>query len=606
MSDFTLLSTLWLLASVPWAGLMLWLTKRDKQRTLIAPHLAKAMGMQSKQPRKKGLGLITIMGLITIVALAGPSFSSQERPSYTNSSARVLVMDMSMSMYANDIKPNRLTLARYKALDLLKTWKEGSTGLVAYAGDAYQISPMTSDSQTIANQLPNLSPELMPYPGADASKGVELAIEMMSNAGLDAGDIVLITDDIDDAEKSAIESLLPSSKWRLTILGMGSRAGAPIQLNDGSLMTHDSGQPVIAKSNFDNMRQLASSVNGDFVPVQPTNSDVERISQITSQVDSANATNHGQTLMERNNQGYWLIPLLLLPALLLFRRGILLSALLAITLPLMPTESAYANPWINNDQQAMALYEQGQYDQAAELFEDPSWKGAAQYNANNFEAAIDTFKGLDNADAQYNLANAYAQSGQLEQAAELYQSLLDTNPNHQDAQHNLDVVKKALEQQQQQQQQQQQGEPSQDKSQGNNASQDAQQSQQSEQNPEQGEAQDEKSGEQEQPQDRQNDQSNGEDSEQSENASKPSDQEQQQDQTKQAANQQNDEQNSEPNSDESAEAQANPLSNQQAVDPELRKLQQVENARDPSRLLQAQMILQAQQKQPPQDTGKKW
>ncbi|WP_325205998.1 VWA domain-containing protein, partial [Vibrio sp. 03_296] len=74
-----------------------------------------------------------------------------------------LCMDMSQSMYAQDIAPSRLQQARYKALDLLPQWKEGNTALIAYAGDAYLLSPLTSDSQTLANLIQNLSPDIMPY-----------------------------------------------------------------------------------------------------------------------------------------------------------------------------------------------------------------------------------------------------------------------------------------------------------------------------------------------------------------------------------------------------------------------------------------------------------
>ncbi|MDN3685501.1 VWA domain-containing protein [Vibrio sinaloensis] len=123
------------------------------------------MGIQSGPVTHRWLKGAAWLGAIAILALSGPSLTSKSRPSFANSSARVVVMDMSMSMYATDVKPNRLTQARYKVSDLLSYWQEGSTGLVAYAGDAYIVSPMTSDSSTIANLVPNLSPELMPYPG---------------------------------------------------------------------------------------------------------------------------------------------------------------------------------------------------------------------------------------------------------------------------------------------------------------------------------------------------------------------------------------------------------------------------------------------------------
>ena len=119
MSEFTFTAPLFLFALIPWLVLMIWLAQRSGTQTLIAPHLAKALGFKSRQASKSSIFVASFAGIIAIIALAGPSLSLQERPVYTNTNARVLVMDMSMSMYANDVKPNRLTQARYKASDLL-------------------------------------------------------------------------------------------------------------------------------------------------------------------------------------------------------------------------------------------------------------------------------------------------------------------------------------------------------------------------------------------------------------------------------------------------------------------------------------------------------
>jgi len=612
MSNFTFLYPLWLIAAIPWAVLMLWLIKRNRNQTLIAPHLAKAMGIQGKVSNKGGLKLASLAGLLAIIALSGPSFISQERPSFANTSARVIVMDMSMSMYATDIKPNRLTQARYKVTDLLAQWKDGSTGLVAYAGDAYIVSPMTSDTNTIANLVPNLSPELMPYPGADAAKGVQLAIEMMQNTGLATGDIVLVADDIDDAERSNIDSLLSGTNWRLTILGVGSRSGAPIKLSDGTLMTLSSGQPVVAKSNFNNMKSLASRVNGQFVPIQLTSSDVENIAQLTSHVDEASNKSNTSQIAEAVNQGFWLLPLLLIPALALFRRGVLFS-FVVIALPLLQPKPAMASPWKTDEQQAMELYKNKEYQQAAELFSDPNWKGVAQYQAGDYQGAIESLKNDKSESGQYNLANALAQAGELEQAAELYSSILKKNPDNSDAKANLEVVKKALEQQQQQQQQQGDSDSSNTQE---------QQGQDSTQQP--------SGSEQEQPSEQESSQSdsaqpdtpepnkNGEgemqksgNDEQQENPAESQSRDKQE--PKENANDASQPQQAEANpsdEDEKSDSDAAPMAvsqdNQQQIDPELRKLEQVESARDPSRLIRAQILLQAQQKQAPQQTGKQW
>lgn len=85
------------------------------------------------------------------------------------------------------------------------------------------------------------------------------------------------------------------------------------------------------------------------------------------------------------------------------------------------------------DQQAYDAYQAKQYPQAASQFKDQAWKGAALYQAGNYQAAIQELQGLTDEDARYNLANAQAQAGLLEQAKQGYQDILKTNPTHADA-----------------------------------------------------------------------------------------------------------------------------------------------------------------------------
>ncbi|QSA20857.1 hypothetical protein JV197_16795, partial [Vibrio furnissii] len=77
---------------------------------------------------------------------------------------------------------------------------------------------------TIANLVPNLSPEIMPFPGANAATGVQRAIEMLKNAGLNRGDIILLADDLDANESKAIRALLEGTQWKLMIVGIGTQA----------------------------------------------------------------------------------------------------------------------------------------------------------------------------------------------------------------------------------------------------------------------------------------------------------------------------------------------------------------------------------------------
>ncbi|ENM5807714.1 VWA domain-containing protein, partial [Vibrio mimicus] len=432
---------LWLLA--PLLMLTLWLGLRQNKRSLIAPHLAQAMGIHTSTFRHLSW-LLTLVWLLAILALAGPSWQSAERPSVQNSAARVLMMDMSRSMYATDLAPNRLTQARYKALDLLKGWQEGTTGLVAYAADAYVVSPLTSDTATLANLIPNLSPEIMPYQGANAANAVSLAISMLQQAGHQQGDLILIADDLSRSEREKITQQLQGSEWRLVLLAMGTSSGAPITLSDGSLLKDRQGQTVITKTAFDQFQQLSQSINGVLTAYRADGADIEQILRITQQPTEIGEQSSRQAIKERVNNGYWLILPLIIAALFMFRRGALFTVALLIGASL-PNQHAWASPWLNQDQQAMRDFESKQYSQAAEGFSDPRWQGAARYNAGDYQGAIDAYSQVDNPDldTQYNLANAYAQAGDLSKARSLYEQVLEKEPNHQDALHNLQVINKA-------------------------------------------------------------------------------------------------------------------------------------------------------------------
>ena len=98
--------------------------------------------------------------------------------SFTARDARVIVLDLSNSMLAQDLKPDRLTQARYRLADLLRGTTEGQTGMVAFAGDAFVVSPLTSDMNTISNLLPALRPDIIPVAGSRANLALEMAAKI--------------------------------------------------------------------------------------------------------------------------------------------------------------------------------------------------------------------------------------------------------------------------------------------------------------------------------------------------------------------------------------------------------------------------------------------
>lgn len=629
MANFTFLYPLWFLALIPLVVLVLIQRKNKNTTGLIAPHIAKQLGMtQKKQGNGFTLGLVLAWVCVT-TALAGPSFGYKDSPSFQLSGARVLVMDMSRSLYATDVKPNRLTQEKYKAKDLLPYWKEGMTGLVAYGADSYLVSPLTEDSQTLNNLITNLSPEIMPYKGKGSNllAAIEQSIEMMTKSGHQQGDIIVLTDGISNQQLDKVMGRVKSTKWRISLLGIGTKNGAPIELPSGQLLTDSSGKTVVATLDSDPMVTLAQATNGVAQLIQSDNSDIETIARLTKTPLEQVTQNSDTQVNSRANHGYWLLFPLVLFSLLSFRKGMFLALLLV----LLPVDKSMAstelsNHLISNDYSAHQQFEQKDYQAASEQFKSKQWKAAAQYKAGDYKGAIENLTGLEDTQSQYNLANALAQNGQLEEAKEKYESLLKTNPDLKDAKTNLDIVNKALEQKQQQQQQQQddknkqsdqnkddkqdqkQDKQNQDNKDGSDQSSDSKdsQSKDSQQN-QQNQQKNESQSDDESKSDKQDkSDASSQTKEQKDKAKK-----EQEKKDKEQAAQARDKEDKQPKSDEEKEQQAQ-MQSQQAkadsdaikTDPRLQKLEQSGAKED--ELLRALLYLQAKQQEAPQASENEW
>ncbi len=150
------------------------------------------------------------------------------------------------------------------------------------------------------------------------------------------------------------------------------------------MLQNSAGHPVVAKTNFDNMRQLASDVGGYFTPMQLNSSDVNTIANQSLSIATAAKKNKNNEVDEPLNNGYWLVLLILLPALLMFRRGVLFSFSLVL-LPLLTPKPAEASPWLNQDQQAMEMYKAKDFKGAASTFKNKEWQGISEYDAGNYK-----------------------------------------------------------------------------------------------------------------------------------------------------------------------------------------------------------------------------
>jgi Ca-activated chloride channel family protein len=562
IADFHFLRPFWLLAIIPLIALVVVLKRMSRHSggwqsvlpTHLYQHLVAQNGLKSAKPP---FYILTTVWLLASVALAGPTWLRLPQPVYQLNSGKVVVLDMSLSMRATDVSPNRLTRAKYKAIDLVKAIAEGETGLVAYAGDAFTISPLSSDAQNLTTLIPSLSPEIMPVEGSEPFLGLESAINLLHNAGYQQGEIFWITDGIENSQVAEVSKLLENSPYRLSVLGVGTADGAPIQLLNGDFLKDSSGAVVVPRLRASNLKILARKGKGRYIAMRTDDSDIDYLknqSVISSDEEKEGEANEnfGDKWQE---MGPYLLLLLVPLAAYGFRRGLLGIFALFLLLPAYtPTASAnwWDDMWQTKNQQGQQAFQAENYNAAAEHFEDPMWRGAAAYKAQDYDAALAAFQQAKGAQARYNEGNTLAQLGKLDEAIEAYDKALEIAPAHEDAKANKALLEQQKEQQDQQQQDnsdQQQG----DDSQQNDNSQQSDNSEQGDNN-QQGEQQNEQSSDQQQSQGSEQSQ-DGNSSDQSDtNPSQPEDQPEQDNQEEQEGENEGDEPSAEQqNKDASAQ-----------------------------------------------------
>lgn len=472
--NFHFLRPYWLIAILPALLLcvFLWKTKRGatQWQGIIAPQLLKVL-IEKQQGDKNHwhfFGLCCLWSL-TAIALAGPSWQRIPQPVHRSQAPVVILFDLSPSMLAEDLRPSRLVRARYKLLDFLEAREDGLNALIAYGGEAYVVSPLTDDTETIANLMPAMDPSLMPLRGSNIEMAVEKALEILVNAGLNKGEILAVTDGIDPAAFENIKMQLSASNIRFSALGVGTSEGAPIPTGDGGFTRGSSGEIVIPKLNKNEISQITSTLGGRYVDLRTDNQDIDLLLEhFHPKLDENQSMETDRQFDVWEDKGQWLA-LILLPFILIsFRRGWLLSfAFIVIVMPEPSYAFGWDDLWLRSDQQAQKSFQQGDVKDASEKFTRPDWQGTAHYKSENFEVAAEKFSQNDTAQNHYNRGNALAKSGELEAAVEAYEQSLALDTTNENATFNRDLVKDVLKQQQEQQNQgQQQDQENKDKKKG--------------------------------------------------------------------------------------------------------------------------------------------
>lgn len=391
--------------------------------------------------------LLSIGGALAVLALAGPSWQRVEQPVFRSEQAVVIALDLSRSMDAQDLAPNRLARAKLKILDILERRSGGQNALVVYSSNAFTVTPLTNDADTVASLVSSLSTDIMPSRGSYPLAAIEKGRALLEQAGVLLGEVLLITDGGSSPAALKAAEDLRAAGYTLSVLGVGTAAGAPIPRAGGGFVTDRSGNIAVPRLESAGLERLAAAGGGRYAVLTADDRDIDNL--LSGQAGSGAASDDALATDQWQEEGPWLLlPLLPLVA-LAFRRGLVLMLFLFV-LPIVKPAHAFTwnDLWLNKDQQAAALLEEDGAADAAALFEDPSWQAVARYRAGEYRTAAEGFGSLDDAESLYNLGNALARAGEIESAINAYDEVLEANPDAEDARYNRDLLKEMLEQNQ--------------------------------------------------------------------------------------------------------------------------------------------------------------
>ncbi len=303
----------WLLLLLP-AAFLLWSVYRRsdstrKWRKVISPHLLQHLTLSesNESGRWRPVYMLGMAWLAGTLALAGPTWQMQASPFSEDRSAMFIVVKVTPEMLAQDIQPSRLQRSVIKIQDLLELRNGIRTGLIAFAGSAHLVMPLTSDAGVINNFAAALEPGIMPLQGDETAEAVELASQRLVGAAV-PGSIVLITDNVDASQLNELQSV--HQEWGVDVHILAMAAGPEVIPPPGS--------PAAPALDMNALRKAARIMGGTVTAVTADKNDVMALA---ARIDRSISNAPSQEGQQRKDSGYYLLVPLILLMLSFFRRG---------------------------------------------------------------------------------------------------------------------------------------------------------------------------------------------------------------------------------------------------------------------------------------------
>ncbi|MFW5836475.1 MAG: VWA domain-containing protein, partial [Desulfovibrionaceae bacterium] len=271
-----------LLWALPVLGVLFWAGLRRRGRAMerfAVPDRLRTLapGASSLRPVVKAVLFLAGLGLV-VAALAGPRWGYRWEEVRRKGVDLVIALDVSRSMLAEDVQPNRLKRAKREVEDLLSMLRGDRVGLVAFAGTAFVQCPLTLDTASLELFLRHLSPDELPVGGTDLAQAVEASLSAFEQGSDTEKAIILITDG-SPTTGNAMEMARTAEEADVKIfcIGVGDPEGAPVPAKDGGLVKDEGGDILLARLDEDVLRRMAAQTGGRYVRSVAGDMDLEAI-----------------------------------------------------------------------------------------------------------------------------------------------------------------------------------------------------------------------------------------------------------------------------------------------------------------------------------------
>ena len=397
----------------------------DVVSRLIPPNALQAPGWRMTR--------VATAACLAGIAIAGPRWGQEHNIEHSSGIDLVLSLDASLSMMAQDVKPNRLEQEKEEVRRLLAISGGDRVGLIAFAGRSYILTPLTVDRGALDLFLDNLDPTVVGEAGTSRSRTIRQGTDllMLSNSGADKALVVMSDGEAFEDTSDIVAEAQRAGEHGVSLVtvGFGTETGAtiPVKAPDGTttLKRDENGQVVVTKYHPETLKAAADAAHGTFIDASATDKATRIRSALATLRTRSRAIAGGDTLTPRYQ--YFLVPavfLLLLDTLLVERRGrrrrrpaAAETAAAAVVLFALWTSGCAR---VTQPQEAGQAYHAGQYARAAQLY-----RSAIEAGDKRPEVLYDFGTALVGADSLQSASDALDHLGDVKDAELRYRALFN-------------------------------------------------------------------------------------------------------------------------------------------------------------------------------------